>query len=100
MNKDRDEHSYKIAMRLSKLLHTDPKERRTAFLETRRLYDARSKMVHSGRISKDQFNVGTDKRNSYELVEAGDLRTIEAIRRLMARGSIPDDDDWAEIELA
>lgn len=101
MNKDRDEHSYKIAMRLSKLLHTDPAERQSAFLETRRLYDARSKMVHSGRIGKDQWNVaGGAKRNTYELTEAGDLRTVAAIRKLIARGNIPDDDDWATIELS
>jgi hypothetical protein len=100
MNADRDEHSYKIAMRLSKLLHADAADRRVAFLETRRLYDVRSKMVHAGRIKKDQWNVGAEKRNSYELVEAADVRATHSIRKLMERGNIPDADDWTEIELA
>jgi hypothetical protein len=34
------------------------------------------------------------------LVEAGDVRCAQAIRKLMNRGSIPKPDDWSEFELS
>ncbi len=100
MNTHRDEHSCKIAMRLSKLLDVDEAPWRVTFLETRRLYHLRSKMVPAGCIIKDQWNVGADKRTSNQLVEAADLRTINASRKPMQRGKILEADTWTDIELA
>ena len=99
MNADRDEHSYKIGMRLAKLLHEGEPARRTAFLETRKLYDLRSTMVHTGR-AKNDWIVGDQKRSAYELVEAGDMRCTQAIRTLMQRGGIPRPDGWSGLELS
>jgi hypothetical protein len=97
MNVDRDEHSYKISMRLAKLLGGELAVRRTAFGETRKLYDLRSNMVHSGR-AKNDWSVDGVQRSAYDLVEAGDVRSAEAIRKFLALGRIPD--DWRDIELS
>jgi hypothetical protein len=99
MNADRDEHSYKIGLRLAKLLYIDEPARRAAFLETRKLYELRSKMVHMGH-AKNDWTVDGQMRSAYDLVEAGDVRCAQAIRKLMNRGSIPKPDDWSEFELS
>jgi hypothetical protein len=99
MNADRDEHSYKIALRLAKLLCDTEPDRRAAFLETRKLYELRSKMVHTGRARND-WTVGDQTRSAYELVEAGDLRCAHAIRKLIDRGNIPEPDGWSGLELS
>jgi hypothetical protein len=100
MNRDSGgEHSYKIGMRLAKLLYTDPSERSMAFLETRRLYDLRSNVVHTGR-SEDDWSVGSEKRTAFELVQAGDLRCTQVIRKLLERGAMPAQDEWSSIEMS
>lgn len=97
MNVERDEHSYKISLRLAKLLGGDLPARRIAFGETRKLYDLRSVMVHTGR-AKDGWSVEGAARSAYDLVEVGDNRCAEAIRKFLDLGRIPD--DWRDTELS
>jgi hypothetical protein len=96
MNADRDEHSYKIGLRLAKLLGGELKARRSAFTETRKLYDLRSTMVHTGR-AKNEWSIDEVSRSAFDLVEAGDIRCTQAIRKFLELGRIPG--DWREIEL-
>lgn len=71
--------------------------RRAAFIETRKLYDIRSEMVHSGGAKNERLLDGV-RRSAYDLVEAGDIRCAKAIRKCLELGCIPE--DWREIELS
>jgi hypothetical protein len=97
MNVDQGEHSYKVSLRLARLLGGEPPAKRRAFIETRRLYDLRSQMVHTG-SAKNDWSVDGEQRSAYDLVEAGDVRCTEAIRGFLALGGIPP--DWRDIELS
>jgi hypothetical protein len=97
MNADQGEHSYKISLRLARLLGGTLAVRRAAFIETRKVYDIRSEMVHSGSAKNDRPVDGV-KRSAYDLVEAGDVRCAHAIRKFLDLGRIPD--DWRDTELS
>jgi len=96
MNVERDEHAYKIGLRLGKLLGGERAVQKTVFIETRKLYDLRSTMVHTGQPGRDSWMIDGVRRTAYELVEASDHRCTEAIRSFLARGGIPD--DWRNVE--
>ncbi len=96
MNTDRDEHSYKISLRASRLLRPDVDQRRTVFAEVKSVYDLRSKLVHTG-SAKDDYNVVGVKRTAHDVVDAVDSHCIQAIRKFLDRGGIPD--DWKDLEL-
>lgn len=97
MNSDRDEHSYKISLRAARLLREGVAARRKVFAEVKTVYDVRSKMVHTGSASNES-NVAGMKRTAHDVVEAVDVVCIEAIRRFLAMGSIPN--DWRDAELS
>jgi Apea-like HEPN len=97
MNADQGEHSYKISLRLARLLGGALAVSRSAFIETRKLYDIRSEMVHSGGAKNDRPVDGVP-RSAYDLVEAGDLRCAQAIRKFLDLRRIPD--DWRDTELS
>jgi hypothetical protein len=97
MSTERDEHSYKISLRLAKLLGGVLSAMRSAFGETQGLYDMRSAMVHSGR-AKDGWAVDGMPRSAHELVDATDTRCALAIRKFLALGHIPE--SWTELELS
>jgi hypothetical protein len=97
MNTDRDEHSYKISLRASRLLRADTNARRRTFMEVRRLYDMRSSMVHAGH-SKNEYSLDDVNVSAHELVETVDQICTEAIREFLRLGGIPK--DWRPIELA
>jgi hypothetical protein len=97
MNVDQGEHSYKVSLRLARLLGGDLPAKRTTFIETRRLYDVRSQMVHTG-SAKNDWSVDGEQRSAYDLVEACDVRCTQAIRKFLTLGGIPP--DWRGIELS
>jgi hypothetical protein len=97
MNADRDEHSYKISLRASRLLKPDIQSRKRAFLEVRRLYDMRSAMVHTGNV-KNEYSMDEVKASAHDIVEAVDVICTEAIRAFLRMGGIPV--DWRAVELA
>jgi len=96
MNADRDEHSYKISLRISRLLRTSAADRLKAFTEVRKLYDMRSKMVHTG-DAPDTWNINGSECSAHEIVENVDVLCTAAIRHFVAAGEIPK--DWRTIEL-
>jgi Apea-like HEPN len=97
MNADRDEHSYKISLRVSRLLKTSYSDRRKTFVEVRKLYDMRSSMVHRSSAS-NSWSIDGKMYTAYELVESVDLICADAIRKFLDLGEIPS--DWREIELS
>jgi hypothetical protein len=96
MNADSGEHSYKISLRAARFLFEDRESRLRVFSHVRKLYDIRSKMVHTG-MTSHQLTVGKIQRSTYELLEHVDGVCTQAIRQILARGSIPH--DWSDIEL-
>ena len=99
MNQERDEHSYKISLRVARLLRSSLPDRLKAFAEVKKVYDIRSGMVHTGSTDLE-LNVNGTKRSAQDIVEAADLLCAEAIRRFLELGHIPESDGWREIELA
>jgi hypothetical protein len=97
MNADRDEHSYRISLRISRFLRMRGADRLKAFAEVRKLYDIRSKMVHTGSVPND-WNINGTERITVDIVETVDALCTEAIRKFVVAGHIPD--DWRPIELS
>lgn len=78
--------AHKISGRAAWLTGSDPKERGEIFSRMKRLYEARSKAVHSGALSSKSK---IDLDNSDRLV-------TQALRAILQRGSFP---DWANLTL-
>ena len=97
MNADRDEHSYKIALRAARFLYGPGEQRHEAFRRIRRLYDMRSSMVHRGSAS-DKWRVGGTDVTAYDLVESVDGLCARSISLFLRQGRLPD--TWREIELS
>lgn len=97
MNVERDEHSYKISLRVARLLRKSLADRRRVLLTVKRVYDLRSGMVHTGK-AKDRWNIDEIELSAYDLVESVDLLCTEAIRKFLNQGGIPE--DWRDTELS
>ncbi|SEN17057.1 hypothetical protein SAMN05192583_2126 [Sphingomonas gellani] len=77
---------YKIGSRAAWLLGTDANERATIFNDIKKLYDARSKAVHTGELSaKSQIDL-----------DAADALVTRALVAILGRGSFP---DWTRLVL-
>ena len=98
-NKDRAEHSYKISLRVAKVVGGELAVKRTAVIETKALYDLRSDMVHSG-TAKNDWTIEGVKRNAGDIVDAADRRCALAIRSFLTTGHIPAAAEWRDIELS
>ena len=96
MNAERDEHSYKISLRVARSLRNSLDERRTVFASVRKLYDMRSSMVHGGSASNTS-NVNGVQTTGSDLVEFVDVICTESIRKFLSLGGIPE--EWRNIEL-
>lgn len=79
-DKGSSEIAFRLATRMAWLLGSTPDERVQIFREAKALYDARSKAVHEGRLSR---------RAQPDLV-AGDRLVTRALRMIVARGAFPD----------
>ena len=97
MGKDQGEHSYKISLRVAKLLRDTVDARRTVFTEVQRVYELRSSMVHAGRGS-DKYNVNGIPCTAIDLVESVDVHCTDALRQILKLGTIPE--TWRDIELS
>lgn len=85
-DKGSGEISYRLATRMAWLLGKNPDERETVFRQAKGLYEARSRAVHEGRLSK---------RTQPDLA-AGDRLVTRALREILERGSFP---DWRRLTM-
>lgn len=96
MNADTGEHSYKISMRAARFLRDESEQRVRVFSHVRRLYDIRSKMVHTGQ-APNEVTIDSTRISTYEIVQFVDRVCTDTIRKILLLGSIPI--DWAGVEL-
>lgn len=85
-DKSSGEIAFRLATRMAWLLGGTPDERGQIFRETKALYDARSKAVHEGRLSR---------RVQPDLVP-GDRLVTQALRMILANGAFP---DWSRLTM-
>jgi hypothetical protein len=99
MNKDTGAHTHKVSVRAARLVRQTLSERRTVFDQVRSLYDLRSSLVHGGSAS-GSYKIDGREMHPQELVEAVDLVCVEAIRKFIEGGGIPNRDGWRDSELS
>ena len=86
---DRGELKYRFSLRGASLLGNNFKERKSLFKLLKRLYDLRSRAVHSGHIE----GVASER----ELIASGSNLAAEMARKIIEIGGFP---DWEELILS
>ncbi len=94
---DQGELKHKMRVRSARLLGGDLDKRKLCSAIVGKMYDIRSKLVHTGRASGSvKRKVGDLQITESEIIDRATVICAEVLREIMKRGSIP---NWTEFDL-